>query len=305
MGNGRWDSNAWSGWTASNTAGRSAAQVFTSSGLADEFDPAKIKVRESRDSVDNPLSTPIMVATDVTGSMGILAEVLVRDKLNVLASEIYDRKPVTDPHIMMMAVGDAYCDRAPLQCTQFEADIRLADQTKRLFIEHGGGGNNGESYALPHLFAAFKTETDSMAKRGKKGYLFTVGDEPILPAVTKDQAKRFLGIDFESDISAADCIALASRSFEIFHVVIREGYAKGSNLDHVLRTWQPLLPERVMVLEDHTKIAETIVSAIQVHEGIDKSAVAGSWSGKTSIVVADAIRGLSKRGGQGSGVVRF
>ena len=89
---------------------------------------------------------------------------------------------------MAMAIGDAECDRAPLQVTQFEADIRLADQLRELWIEGGGGGNRGESYHLPWAFAAMRTSTDCFERRGRKGYLFTIGDEPILPGISAPQS---------------------------------------------------------------------------------------------------------------------
>ncbi|MEP3667024.1 MAG: hypothetical protein ABJN42_09870, partial [Roseibium sp.] len=164
MGNGRWDANAWSGYAASAVKGKTRTQIFTSSGMQDEFNPAKIDMRESRDSADNPMSTPIMLASDVTGSMGMIAETLIREHLNKLATEIYDRKPVTDPHIMMAAVGDAKTDRAPLQVTQFEADIRVAEQATKLWLEGYGGGNGGESYLLAPLFAATKVSADAIEK---------------------------------------------------------------------------------------------------------------------------------------------
>ena len=161
MGHGRWSGADWRGWSARNTAGRSTAEIFTSRGLLPEFDPARIRVRESRDGPDNAASTPIVLASDVTGSLGEVARILMQEKLGVLVSEILARRPVSDPHIMAMAVGDATCDQAPLQATQFEADIRLAEQMRSLFVEGGGGGNGGESYALPWLFCGTKTATDS------------------------------------------------------------------------------------------------------------------------------------------------
>ena len=48
--------------------------------------------------------------------------------------------PVADPHMMIMGVGDAWCDRAPLQVTQFEPDIRIAEQlTDRALALHSAG----------------------------------------------------------------------------------------------------------------------------------------------------------------------
>ncbi|MBZ0186346.1 MAG: hypothetical protein K8F91_08875, partial [Candidatus Obscuribacterales bacterium] len=181
MGTARWSPEQWADYVRKRKDIR-ACDLFSRS-MDDDLDPAKMTIRESCDSNMNPLSTPIIVAVDNTGSMGFLAEHLIRKGLGVLIEEIYERKPVSDPHLMCMAVGDAWCDRAPLQATQFEADIRLADQLSKFFIEGGGGGNRFESYNLPWYFAATRTRCDSYLKRNKKGYLFTVGDEPPPPSL--------------------------------------------------------------------------------------------------------------------------
>lgn len=307
MGYGRWDSSDWASFTRTRTAGKSASQIFASS-LDPDLDPVRIGLRESRDSADNPLSTPIILAADVTGSMGMVAEKIVRHSLDTLVREVYDRKPVTDPHVMVMAIGDAYCDRAPLQATQFEADIRLAEAMTKIWLEGGGGGNDGESYALAHAFAAMKTATDARQKRGTKGFLFTMGDEPILPAVTAEQMRRVLGVPAERDLSSAELIAMAKEDYEVYHIVFESvGYAQGSRLSRVLASWQAVLPERVIRLSDPARVVETIVSLLQMHAGQDLRSVAGSWSGGTAVSVRKALAALPapRRGGPSSGVVRF
>lgn len=292
MGNGRWNPDDWAGYAQTHVQGKTQSQVFTSRTLKKDYDPSSIVQRESCDSNKNPKSTPIILASDVTGSMGMIAHTLMQTGLNTLATEIYDRKPVTDPHIMVMAVGDAYTDQAPLQVTQFEADISLADQVKDLWIEGGGGGNGGESYSAAHLFAATKTTVDSVIKRGKKGYLFTIGDEPIHDGMTQSQIERVLGVQMEADLSAAQCLQMAQRNWEVFHVVLsQEGYCSYGR-DEVLRSWRNLMPERTIVLEDVTKLAETVTSVIQVHEGDSVDNVSKSWSGGTSMVVSNALKGL-------------
>lgn len=305
MGNGRWNASDWSSYAQTNIQGRSQAQVFTSRNLKEDYDPAKFLRRESRDSGDNPVSTPIILASDVTGSMGMIAETLMRDGLNTLATNIYDRKPVSDPHIAVLAVGDAKCDRAPLQATQFEADIRLADQVRDLWLEGSGGGNGGESYSGAHLFAATKVEADAFEKRQRKGYLFTIGDEPVHDGMTRGEIERVLGISAERDLSARDCLAMAQRNWEVFHIVLaNEGYAR-YGLDRVLKTWKPLLPERTIQLENVDALAETVVSLIQVTEGANASDVAASWSGSTAVVVANALKGVPSKTGGGRGLRRL
>jgi hypothetical protein len=87
---------------------------------------------------------------------------------------------------------------------------------------------------------------------------------------------------------------------------VEEGAHARANLREVLDSWTDLLGQRVIRLADHTRLAEVIVSAIEVSEGRDGAAVAGSWSGRTSVVVARAIDGLSRRvRGAGGPIVRF
>jgi hypothetical protein len=203
-----------------------------------------------------------------------------------------------------MAIGDAWCDRAPLQVTQFEADIRVAEQIQDLWIEGGGGGNAYESYNLPWYFAAMKTATDAMQKRGKKGYLFTVGDEPCPPVLKAEHVRKFIGDGMQSDLSSANVLAIVERSYEVFHVIVEEGSFFQHDPKQVLRSWK-LLGQRVLRLSDHTKLAETIVSAIEITEGRDAETVASSWSGDTSVVVADAVRSLAPRKRGLGGLFRF
>ena len=304
MGSGRWDSGAWADYATKHVAGKSRAQVFATSSLKDAYNPKMIQVRESRDSADNPQSTPIILASDVTGSMGMVAERLMKDGLNTLATEIYARRPVTDPHVMVMAVGDVKSDKAPLQATQFEADISIADQVRDLWLEGNGGGNGGESYSGAHFFAATKTVTDAWEKRRKKGYLFTIGDEPNHDGIDEAALHRVFGANVGRGLTALECVEMASRTYEVFHVVLRNEGVASHSLDSVLRTWHPILPQRVILLDDYTKLAEAVVSTIQVVEGANKASVAASWSGKTSLVVANAIKDLAARNAA-SGAVRL
>src|SRR3990167_1985598 len=214
MGSGSFDACAYRAF-ASSAASKTTDEIYTSASLDASLNPKGVKVRESRDSADNPNSTPIIVAIDVTGSMGIIADVLARQGLGTLFQEILDRKPITDPHLMFMAIGDANHDRAPLQVSQFEADNRIVEQLTQIYLEHGGGGNKFESYNLPWYFAAFHTKHDSYVKRAKRGYLFTVGDEEAPQALTCAQIKQFIGDDLENELSSLEMLQLAQRSYDV------------------------------------------------------------------------------------------
>ena len=305
MGSARWSPDDWAGYTTTTTKGKDRATVFASRHLSADLDPSKIAVRESVDSPANPNSTPIIVALDVTGSMGEIPHQLIQGNLGTLMEELLERKPVSDPHLMFMGVGDVVHDRAPLQVTQFEADIRIAEQLREIYIEQGGGNNNCESYNLPWFFAAMKTSIDSVAKRNKKGYLFTIGDEQPPGDLTQDQQVRVFGHSAERGFSNTELLELAERNYHVFHIVVEQGSHFRSYGDRVMATWTQLLGQRVIRLSDYKRLAEVIVSTIQATEGADHDSVVGSWSGDTSLVVARAIAGLPATGTAGGGLVRL
>lgn len=300
MGGGTFSKSAYMSF-AESTSTKSREEIFTSRTIHPSLDPKGPEgkggvMRESCDSIDNPESTPVICAIDVTGSMGIIGENLARKGLGTLFDGILTRKPVTDPHLMFMAVGDPTCDRAPLQVSQFEADNRITEQLTKIYIEGNGGGNGCEGYAMPWYFAAFHTKTDSFDKRGKRGYLFTVGDEPIDQKVTRDQIKKFIGDDVEADFSAQDLLDIVQRNYDVFHIVITEGNYARHSLQKVKDSWTPLLGQRVIYLDDYTKLAETIVSAIEVAEGGDAADSAKGW-GADGSVIHNAIKNLPKGNG--------
>lgn len=292
MGSGTFDAGAYRSFTTS-TVGKSTDEIYTSRKISETLNPYGVKLRESRDSVDNPNSTPVIVALDVTGSMGMLADVIAREGLGTLFTSILDRKPITDPHVMFMAVGDANCDKAPLQVSQFEADKRIIEQLTQIYLEHGGGGNNFESYNFPWYFASFHTVHDSMEKRGKRGYLFTVGDEEAPLALTRAQVKKFCGDELQAELTPREMLEMAQRSYDVFHIIIEEGDYARRALSRVTESWSELLGQRVIRLADHRKLAETIVSAIEVAEGRDASTSAKGW-GAAAGVVHDAVKHLPR-----------
>lgn len=285
MGSGSFNAAAYRSYTSS-TAGKTTDEIYSSRSIHKDLDPKGVKLRESRDSADNPNSTPLIVAIDVTGSMGIIADVLARQGLGTLFGEILEHKPITDPHLMFMAVGDANYDEAPLQVSQFEADNRIVEQLTQIWIEHGGGGNGFESYNLPWYFAANHTVHDSYLKRGKRGYLFTVGDEEAPGALTAAQISKFIGDTPQTSEAPEVSLRDAQRLYDVFHIVIKEGDHARNSLPKVRETWRNLLGQHVIELADHTKLSETIVAAIEMAEGRNAA--------RFGSVVVDAVRHLPR-----------
>lgn len=299
MGSARFSPTDWDSFTAAKTAGRSTAGVFCAKHIDPSLDPSGVTLRESRDSAANPDSTAIIIGLDVTGSMGILADSMARTGLATLFTEIYNRRPVPDPHILFAGIGDIRCDTAPLQVSQFEADIRLAEQLVKLWLEHGGGGNDSESYDAVWWFAAAKTAIDCWEKRGKKGYLFTVGDESTPYGIQAVDMLRHGWIQDAGDVPSLftpqALLQAASARYHVFHVVVEEGnYARAKGAEAVAADWRKLLGQNVLSLDDHTKLAEVVVSAIQVVEGFDSGAVSASWSGSTAATVYRAVSSIKE-----------
>jgi hypothetical protein len=304
MGGVRWSAEDWKRASAA-TVGKRTEDIFTSSGLPPPLNPYRI-LRESRDSLVNPNSNAIIIGLDVTGSMGVIADAMAREGLGTLVEEILKRKPVSDPHILACGIGDSDHDDAPLQVTQFEADIRIADQLKMIWLEKGGGGNNHESYHLPWYFAAQHTRIDCFEKRNKKGYLFTVGDEEPPERLLAAHAAAIFGDSLQRDLSVEEVLTMVSRTYHVFHVVVEEGSYARQCLPQVMTKWNALLGQHVLRLKDYHRLAEAVVSAIEVNEGRDRDTVAKSWSGETSLVVAHALATLSESRSQPvPGLVRF
>ncbi len=312
MGTTRWDTDDWRGYSASVST-KTTDEIFTSRSLHDDLDPKGIN-RESRDSDENPESTAIIVGCDVTGSMGMIANNLVREGLGVLFEEIYDRKPVPDPHIMVAAIGDVKYDSTPLQIGQFEADLAITKDLEKIYVERGGGGNSTESYDMPMYFAANHTSIDCFEKRNKKGYLFTIGDEEPPTHTSKDAVNKIIGDDgLQADIPFQEVVDAASQMYNVYHIIIAEGShcrfngARGG-AKHVRDLWSEYLGQNAIIIDDYTKLAEVIVSIIEVNEGRDVEAVAKSWSGDTSLVVKNAINDLTPTTGDGDSdkdIMRF
>ncbi len=307
MGGATFDPGAWRSFSTAHVAGKSTSAVFTATDIKETLDPKLMKnmLRESCDDSVCPNSTAIIIGLDETGSMGVVPDYMVRTGFPKLFEEIYSRKPVVDPHIMFMGIGDAECDSRPMQISQFESGMRLADQLKDIYLEGNGGGNHYEGYIFAWYMAAMHTKIDCFEKRGQKGFLFTVGDEEPTPMLYKRDIKRVLGIGPETDLSAEQLLNMVSRMYHVFHVIVEQGSYARSNMDVVMSKWRALLGQNAIRLSNYEKLSEVIVSAIEVVSGKSPDAVISSWNGDTSLVVARAVGEMVPSASNHGGVIRF
>ncbi len=242
-----------------------ADQIFASRDIDPEMDPRKVIVRESRDSDEHPNSVPIVVALDVTGSMGFVPEALVRHDLPKLMDTIIEAG-IPDPQVMFCGIGDFIYDRAPLQVGQFESSAELLDRwLTKVFIEGGGGGNNNESYNLAHLFAARHTVTDAWEKRGEKGFLFTIGDEPCADRIPGEVIGQFTSALGQS-VSTSEILAEAQERYHVFHLHVVHDHPSQSSRRK--QGWRDLLGENFIVVQDHQMVAKTMADIVVKHTAV-------------------------------------
>jgi hypothetical protein len=239
---------------------KSASEIFVQNQLGrahESMNPNGITFREARDSEVHPNTVPIILGLDVTGSMGHIPHELIKDGLPKLMGGII-QGGVPDPALLFLGIGDHECDRFPLQVGQFESgDEELDMWLTRTYIEGGGGGNGGESYLLAWYFAAFHTKTDAFEKRGQKGLLFTVGDEPNLRTLPASAIKEIMGSG-QQTYTHLELLAAAQKRYEVYHIsVLHSDQAVRANV-----AWKELLGENCLSIEDHREIPNVIKKII-------------------------------------------
>lgn len=279
MGHSHWSDSAYSARQDHRRAARQSAFTYDrhvrATGVA-AVHPAMNpfgKVRESRDSAQHPVSLAIAVIFDVTGSMGNVPRVL-QTKLGALMRVLIQKGYVAHPQILFGAVGDAYCDRVPLQIGQFESGLEMDDDLGKIYLEGGGGGQVYESYELALYFMARHTSIDCYERRGRKGYLFTIGDEKPYAAARARQVRDLVGDPLECDVPIAQLLAEAAERYNCFHI-IPTNTSHGRNAE-IQAHWRALFGERVLLLDDEAAVCETIALAVGLCEGTLESLARGA-----------------------------
>lgn len=241
---------------------KSNVQAFyKSTTIQPELNPYKV-IRECRDSEEHPETLPIILALDVTGSMGSAAKACA-EKLDEIMEELY--KTVKDVEFLMMGIGDMAFDEAPVQASQFESDIRILDQTSKIWFEGGGGPNKWESYTAAWYFALYHTNLDCW-KRDKKGIVITMGDEMLNPYLKVEHVNKVFGDtnqqqNLDDYIESKKLYPLVSEKYDVFHIGIDDPHSTfWYNKDDIHDTWQRLLGKNY--LEGSSKDLPQLISAI-------------------------------------------
>lgn len=264
--------------------------------------------RESADSDEHPNSLAIGVLFDVTGSMRRVPRDM-QTKLPELFGLILRKGYVEHPQILYGAIGDATSDRAPLQVGQFESDNRMDEDLEAILLEGNGGGGARESYELAAYFMARHTHIDCYEKRGKRGYLFIIGDEGFYPSVDRRQVESIIGDDLDQSLSSVEIFEELKAKFDVYIIRPVEGsYNRGTpEGDNIYEQWQKIFGQNVIDLEDASAVCETIAltigiaeGTIDLDEGLDHLKEVGLTSGD-AVGKALATIGATAKGGLATG----
>ena len=290
MGGGRWKREDFARYSASrgrsvcadghiDTSGmRGAQDMYRARSLDPDLDPFKV-VRECCDNDEHPETVPVILALDVTGSMGG-ACLKTAASLNVIMQNILDQ--YSDVEFLVMGIGDLAYDRAPIQMSQFESDIRIAEHLDKIWFERGGGGNKYESYTAAWYMGLHHTSLDCW-KRGKKGIIITMGDEPLNPFLPAKRLAQVTGDNLQADVETPALYREALEKFEIFHIAIDDKEDCFSYYRNDIRkSFGKLLKKRYRV-STLDSLPRTILDCLR-ESGVGKHDPCGAQEGKMSEV---------------------
>lgn len=273
MGSGGWRDETFRSYSASvgrttSVRGFSSTQGMfeTVQKMHSKMNPYKV-IRECCDSPEHPNTIPVLLGLDVTGSMGKSCK-KAASSLNVIMKDLY--KKYKDVEFLVGAIGDLAYDEAPIQMSQYESDIRIAEHTDNIYFEGHGGSNSYESYTAAWYFGLRHTKLDCW-KRGKKGIIITLGDEPLNPYLPKDKLEKVTGDRLQDDVETSELYEEVIKKFDVYHIAINDAdncYARWE--DDIKDTWGMFLGDNLKIStldELPDKIVECIDDAISKANG--------------------------------------
>lgn len=272
MGSGSWTRDSFRSYSSSKcmnvdatgsiTGNYTVQEMFKQRRIAPELDPKNV-MRECCDSEEHPNTKPVILALDVTGSMGSAA-MEVAKKLNVVMENLFEK--VSDVEFMIMGIGDLKYDEAPIQASQFESDIRIAEQLDKIYFEGHGGGNGYESYTAAWYFGLNHCKLDCW-KRGKKGIIITMGDEPLNPYLPIEGdycgLSNATGDKLQADVETKDLYEEVIQKYDVYHLAVDDRASSYSMYENRIKSsFGKYLDENHLKIVNLDSIAGTIVNIV-------------------------------------------
>lgn len=265
MGSGTWETTSYTSYCTSSgksydcSTGRASGQVFVKHSIDKSLDPKLFSIRECVNSEEHPNTIPVILALDVTGSMGSSCKECA-EALGVIMTNLY--KKYKDIEFCVMGIGDLAYDDAPIQMSQFESDVRIAEALDKIYMEHGGGWNVYESYTAAWYMGLRRTSLDAVEKQGRKGIIITMGDEELNPYLPADALNERAGCHEQGDIETKVLYPEVTEKFDVFHISVESpDNCYRSHAAGIQNTWGTLLGDRLKVTTVNG-LAEAIESCI-------------------------------------------
>jgi len=210
------------------------------------------KVVDPSKRISSSSRNPLVIAVDVTGSMASWP------------FEIFDRLPLLyntlsqyrqDLEICFAAIGDAGCDRWPLQVTQFAGGFDLEQLLGSLHGE-GGGGDAPESYGL---FAHWLSTHVEVPNVEEPPFLIIYGDITMHPTVPAEQIKHYLGDTVTSDVDAIEAWNTVGETWNTWFLC----RSLGSGGQEVHAQWGRAVGEqKILPIEDEQRAVDYAMGLI-------------------------------------------
>lgn len=288
MGSGTFSSKDYSDYASSMgrsynvSTGRSSGQVFTARMIDKSLDPRLFQKRECANSKEHPNTIPVILALDVTGSMGEACQETA-EALGTIMMDLFDK--FKDIEFCIMGIGDLAYDSAPIQMSQYESDVRIAEALDKVYMEKGGGGNGYESYTAAWYMGLYRTKLDCYDHQGRKGIIITMGDEPLNPYLPIPDLNKAINGDEKETSRGVETQALykeASKKFNIFHIAVDSPKSCfDSYRNSIVNSFGQILGDRLKI-STIQQLSKTIVDCIAEAIKDDPCANTGSSLGEIS-----------------------
>lgn len=217
--------------------------------------------------VESISHSPLVIACDVTGSMGEWPATIF-SKLPYLDLEGKEYLG-EDMEISFAAVGDMFSDQYPLQVRPFCSGKDMEVRLKELIVEAGGGGTSQESYDLAALYYAKNCKIPNAVK---PIFIF-IGDEGLYEFIAEDGAKTYCNVILENKRTtpAVQILDELKQRFSVY--LIRKPYncdgnSTNSRNDAIQKQWEDILgADHVCPLPEAGRVVDVIFGILAKETG--------------------------------------
>jgi len=126
-------------------------------------------------------------------------------------------------------------------------------------------GNGYESYTAAWYMGSRHCKLDCW-KRGKKGIIITLGDEPLNPYLPREALNRATGDSVEADVETKDLYPEVTEKFDVYHIVVTDGGSSYSwHKQGIKNSWPEYLDEEHLKYAKIDNLAEMVSEIITGH----------------------------------------